>query len=188
MASPQETDAVVNEVLAGRRSAYRQIIEAYEPRVRAILAAIGPNADFVENMCQEVFIRAYTSLPRYVPGGDFGKWIAGIARNVARQEIRHQMREAKRMKDYRTQLDLFACESETDAPERDDEEDRLDRLRDCLNQLPANQSSLIRAYYFDRIPSDALVRRLNRTVNWLRVTLHRIKKALLHCLEAKVSA
>lgn len=187
MLSPDEVDAVVEDVLKGNTTAYRSIVESYEPKVRAILAAMGPDVEFVGDLCQEVFIKAYMSLGHYHRGTDFGKWISGVSRNVARQEIRHRMREAKRMLDYRSQIDLFVCEADPEDTSETNEE-LMERLKDCMGKLPTEHASLLHAFYFDKVPSDALAEKFQHPVNWLRVTLHRIKERLLACMERTVSA
>ena len=55
----------------------------YRPMVLAYLRAMVRDAHLVEDLVQETMIAAHDSLGGFEPGGNFGRWLRGIARNKA---------------------------------------------------------------------------------------------------------
>jgi RNA polymerase sigma factor (sigma-70 family) len=68
----------------------------YRPMVLAYLRAMVRDAHLAEDLTQETMIAAHESLDGFKPGGTFGSWLRGIARNKAlmhwRSEKRHRLR------------------------------------------------------------------------------------------------
>ncbi len=90
--SSVDTD-VLARAQRGEPTACRAIVRAYERRVagqlRAMLAPAG-RAGLVEDLAQEVFLRAFRALPRFVPQGSasLATWLVTIATRVALNELR----------------------------------------------------------------------------------------------------
>ena len=90
---------VDSDVLAraqqGDPAACRAIVRAHERRVagqlRAMLTPAG-RAGLVEDLAQEVFLRAFRALPRFVPQGSasLATWLVTIATRVALNELRRR--------------------------------------------------------------------------------------------------
>jgi len=182
MLTPEQIDDVVARVIGGDREAYRSLVETFEPRIRAVVAAIGPDRHFVQDLCQETFITAYLKLTRYKLGTNFGAWLSQIARNLARQEIRRRIREVKRVEDYCEGLKLQAAEANA-AREHTHENVLSAALRECIKKLPEKHAKLVQSIYFQNAPPATVAEEFGRTLNWLRVMLHRIRKQLLVCIE-----
>lgn len=79
----------------GEPGACRMIVRAYERRVagqlRAMLTPAG-RAGLVEDLAQEVFLRAFRALPRFEPQGraSLATWLVTIATRVALNELRRR--------------------------------------------------------------------------------------------------
>jgi len=67
---------------AGDRAAFGQLYERYARMVHGVLLAKVPVAD-VDDLVQDVFIRALRRLSTLRENASFGAWLAAIARNVA---------------------------------------------------------------------------------------------------------
>jgi len=100
----RSTDVGVGEVIAletvpglveqaqqGDRDAFGQLYRLYRPQVfRMARFHLGTDAD---DVVAEVFLRAWTSLPRYRDTGrPFIAWLYGIARHVVSDEIKRRVR------------------------------------------------------------------------------------------------
>ena len=69
--------------------AYRRLVERYEVRIYRLVARIlGQGHGNIEDVVQEVFVKAYFSLRKFRGDASFGTWIYRIAVNRARDEIR----------------------------------------------------------------------------------------------------
>jgi RNA polymerase sigma-70 factor, ECF subfamily len=76
----------------GDRAAFGQLYERYARMVHGVLLAKVP-LSAVDDLVQDVFIRALRRLPTLRERASFGAWIAVIARNVARDYHRRTVPE-----------------------------------------------------------------------------------------------
>ncbi len=72
----------------GCHEAYRELVEHHRDRIfRFCLGWTGSPED-AEELCQDVFVRAYSALPRFLGGDRFAAWLFRIARNRCRDHYR----------------------------------------------------------------------------------------------------
>lgn len=83
----------VREVLSGQSDAFGPLVERYLPAVYAVsYAYLGNHAD-AEDVTQEAFVAAYTSLHTLKEPKKFEGWVVSIARQTASKLRRKQRRE-----------------------------------------------------------------------------------------------
>jgi RNA polymerase sigma-70 factor (ECF subfamily) len=85
MAPPGEDDAtLVARALAGRSGAHRSLYDRYRPAAWRVARSFADfDADDVEDVVQEAFVRAFRSLGSLKDPARFGPWLLTIARNRA---------------------------------------------------------------------------------------------------------
>lgn len=77
----------------GDAHAYRHLVECYQARIyRLVAGLLGHEHGNVDDVVQEVFIKAYFSLKRFREEASFATWIYRIAVNRARDEMRKASR------------------------------------------------------------------------------------------------
>jgi RNA polymerase sigma factor (sigma-70 family) len=77
--------ALVRMAVAGRVSAFPELMRRYGPAIHAYLARRG-GRDAADDLLSEVFLRAYAALRKYDHRvADARPWLYGIARNVLRE-------------------------------------------------------------------------------------------------------
>ncbi len=69
------------------RDALDILAPEYRPMVLACLRAMVRNAHLAEDLVQKTMIAAHESLGGFEPGGKFGRWLRGIARNKAPMDL-----------------------------------------------------------------------------------------------------
>ena len=69
---------IVRQVVEGNANAFESLLVRYRDLVLRIVKKHVPNND-VEETTQEVFIRAYQSLPTFKGKSGFGQWVSSIA-------------------------------------------------------------------------------------------------------------
>lgn len=79
---------LVQRVLSGDDQAFTEIIEVYKEKVFRLIYRKISNKGDVEDLAQEVFIRAYQSLKRYDPQRQFSTWLYTIAKNLSIDYLR----------------------------------------------------------------------------------------------------
>jgi RNA polymerase sigma-70 factor (ECF subfamily) len=86
--------AVVAQVLAGDREAFRLLVERHTRSIYSVAYRMSGNQQDAEEIVQETFLRAYKSLPRFELRSSFATWVYRIAINQSLDLLK-----AKKMKD-----------------------------------------------------------------------------------------
>lgn len=77
----------------GDAQAYRHLVERYQARIhRLVSSLLGYGHGDIEDVVQEVFVKAYFSLKRFREDASFGTWVYRIAVNQARDAIKKRSR------------------------------------------------------------------------------------------------
>lgn len=81
-------EALITMFQGGDRSAYRVLVDRHKDRVRNVVFSIFRDPEIVDDMAQEVFIKAYEALPNFRFESSFYTWLYRITVNKARDEMR----------------------------------------------------------------------------------------------------
>jgi RNA polymerase sigma-70 factor, ECF subfamily len=81
----------------GDEEAFRLIFERYTRPVIGFIFCMVNNRSLAEELAQETFVRAYKNLGALRDEARLSTWLFGIARNVAREALRSNRREARRV-------------------------------------------------------------------------------------------
>jgi RNA polymerase sigma-70 factor (ECF subfamily) len=126
---PDDSDAVlVKASQAGHRDAFGKLYQRYARMVHGILLAKIPVAE-VEDLVQEVFLRAMPRLHVLRDASRFGAWLAAITRNMAKDYYRRP----------RVQVECADDSSVADASAGPDEQARASgaaEILDTVRSLP----------------------------------------------------
>jgi RNA polymerase sigma-70 factor, ECF subfamily len=76
--SSNQDDEIVSQVVAGNVNVFEQVLKKYQYLVLAIVKKHVPS-DQIEDSVQDVFVRAYRSLPTYKGHNSFKHWLSVIA-------------------------------------------------------------------------------------------------------------
>ncbi len=90
-ASLEET---LQRAAAGDEAAWREIVEAYTPRVFGLIRAQCGSVDLAEEITQSTFCTVVEQIGRYAEVGRFESWLFRIAINRLRDEMRRRRRQA----------------------------------------------------------------------------------------------
>lgn len=136
-----------------------------------------------DDLTQEVFLRFYSGLGRYDPtrNPDARPWLRGISRNVLREHIR----KIKRRKE--TGWTELCLELDDLIGGAIDEDDRLNLLPTCINQLGDSARHAIRAHYMQGKKLKVIAQEMDRTVGAVKVLMVRSRQALRKCVEAELA-
>lgn len=175
-------DSVIERVRAGDIAAYGEIVRAYQHDIWRVTAFALGGPDVTEDLVQQAFVIAYRRLDRYERGRDFGAWLRGIARNLARDQVRKRAREDARMKRYLHHLEARSVD------DADDREARLcAALRACREELSATAREALSLRYDEGCDFGAVAAAMGRTVAGARQLLQRTRLSLRHCIEGRLA-
>ena len=101
--SRSEEDPLIEATLAGDEDAFEKLVRRHSPRVFSIIGSFFRRRDLIEDIAQEVFAKAYFSLPTFTLGRSFEAWVAKIAVNACYDHLRAQRRRVDQQLPHETQ-------------------------------------------------------------------------------------
>lgn len=141
---------LVESARAGDERAFEEIVRRYQRQVaNAIYLTLGSRQD-VEDLAQDVFVRAYRSLDRVTVEQSLFSWIYRIAVNVAIDELRRRrIRRILSLDVLRESSGRDPAVSEEDSPDsRVLERERSEQVRYALQRVsPTSRTVLILREY-----------------------------------------
>ena len=155
--------------------------------VLAYLRAMVADVHLAEDLTQETMLAAHQSLGGFEPGGNFGQWLRGIARNKAlmywRAEKRHPLLIDSRVLDGIN--DVF------DGLDRNPEEidwwdSRKLALRECVALLSGHLKAAVNCVYFGGNSLDESAEALNSTRAAVGQRLSRARNQIRECMDRKL--
>ena len=159
----------------GDRDAFADLYARHHAEVYGYFRARVLDANGIDDLSQEVFMRAFDALPRYDPAQFFIAWLKGICRNV----LREYSRGARRRKEVIwTELCLELEELVLDGPY----DDFLQFLPRCMTLLNDSASTALQLHYMGGEPVDEIAERMQRSKGAVKVLMVRARQALKRCI------
>jgi RNA polymerase sigma-70 factor (ECF subfamily) len=167
-----EIDAgIIRQILLGNRDLFEQIIIKYQNLVYTVCLNIVENPHDAENMAQETFLTAYSSLAGF-RGENLKAWLCRIAANKSIDCKRKRSRFA--MDEFIDSVEL-AGESAEDTLIRTE---RIERLEHILAVLPEKYIHVVRAFYYNRLTVKEISRWLELPERTVETRLYRAKRLI----------
>lgn len=142
---------LIERVLAGDRSAFRPLVETYEPAVFGICRRwLGGREAEAEDLSQETFLRAYRRLGELRDRRRFGPWLYQIARSLCRDSMRKALAERRALE---RRLDLERWEAAGKSLDED--------VGACLEALPRRERRVLELRYFEGLSYREVAQRMN---------------------------
>ena len=142
------------------RTEFERLVVAWAPRATALARAIVGDAD-AEDVTQEAFIRAWSSLGSLADASRFDGWLMTIVRNLARNRLRDR-----------------EIEQRLPPPPRPASPGDFDRVRAAVDALPEEQREAVRLRYEAGMSYEEIASALGIEVALVRSRLHEAKQAL----------
>jgi len=186
---PPLQESQLERARLGDVDAFAELVRAHHPGLRVFLASHLRDPAAVDDLVQDVFLRAFDRLATLRDGTAFRAWLLGIARNRALEYLRERLRHGPPAPD---ELETLLDRTQLAILEGDDEEARrgleLEALRKCIRRLPPVGARLIREHYFKGRPIAALAAEERKNEGALRMTLLRLREALRDCVRRRVAS
>lgn len=166
--SPEESDGeLVKRALQGDERAFQMLVNRYDATVRGLIlheVQVNNTSD-LDDIVQEIFLRAWTSLSSLNTPEKFGGWLSAIARNMAIDHRRKRDSQRRRISDderdkakaYEVSVPSHEIELEQD----DDTQQFLTRLR---KELPKKHFQCY-VLYVNGWEKEEIARRVGIKVN-----------------------
>jgi RNA polymerase sigma-70 factor (ECF subfamily) len=162
----------IERTLAGDTESFSVLVERYQSLVFSVVARVVRQLQDAEDVAQDVFVKAYSSLAGFRGESRFSTWLCRIAYTSAISHIRR----------YRPDRAGVEIQNEHDSCEVYDDgslhEERLQQLQRLLAQLPPEDAMLLTLYYQHEKTVNELAAITGLSVANVKVRLYRIRKKL----------
>lgn len=168
--------ALVQQAAMGDRSAFTALYEIHVDRVfRHVRYQVGDDSD-AEDITQDVFIKAWKSVPKYKPtGAPFVTWLIVIARNAIIDYYRSKKHTHHLDENYDPQGGIDPVASvESDFGNAE--------IRDAVLKLKGDKKTVVIMRFVDGFSYEEIARALGKHSGAVRVIQHRALKELKEML------
>jgi len=162
--SLQEENALIDQVLAGKRDAYARIVDHYKSYGYTIAMKVLNNRPEAEEAAQDGFIKAFHYLKSFNRKARFSTWLYRIIFNTAISYKRKNRQHHDR-----------ASESSESPMERDDKSVFIARAMERLNDA---DRVAIQLYYIREFSLEEVAEMTGQRMNTLKVRVHRARQRL----------
>ena len=180
------TDSSDNElrraVATGDERAFERLYTLHRQRARLMAWRMCHRPDWVDDLLNEAWCRAFDQRTTYKPEYPFLVWLAGIMRNVYRELCRGSLpgRAEGPLRSAGEGLDLESPETIVH------EAELLAALNQCLDDLEPRDAKIIRLRFFDGKTLKAVAKEVSIPESTLRDTrLPALLQRIRRCMEGK---
>lgn len=167
---------LTEKCLKGDQQSFRQLYQRYQQRVRSTLYQLcGTSA--LDDLVQEVFLRAWKGLPQLRQTAQFSTWLYRITWNVACD----QRRQFAQQRNFHTKL-------ETQDPKQSPAPDLMqlhyqDLVRRALEQLSLEHRAVIVLHDLEEVPQKEVAEILGIPVGTVKSRLFHARAAMRQFLQ-----
>jgi RNA polymerase sigma-70 factor (ECF subfamily) len=138
-------------------AAFRELYEAYGPRVKAYMMRKGADAGTAEDLAQETLLTVWRKAALYAgEKGSMTTWVFAIARNLRIDRLRREM-PWQELPEGR----LVEASSEPLPDEAMAEKERQERVQAALAGLPPEQKEVVSLAYLEGLSHSEIAERLS---------------------------
>jgi RNA polymerase sigma-70 factor, ECF subfamily len=154
----------VETAQCGDREAFDALVSEHQKDIRKfILKRV--SRDQVDDLLQEIWVAAWTSIGEFDCRSRFRTWLYGIAINKCKSHYRSQQRRTAHLS-----LDDAMPDPQRPAMQGSDLEARLPSL---LERLSENHHQLLDLYYYGELTLPEIARLLDRNLNTVKYQFYR---------------
>ncbi len=182
----QQEKQLVRRAQAGEVAAYEELVRTHQQRVLAVVGGILRRREDVEDVAQQVFIKAYFSLRSFDLRSAFGTWLYKIAVNecwdyLRKKKVRRLTYEADLSEEQIRHLDTSEeypglHSPREDAAQRTERRDLLERL---LSELEEKDRLMLVMKEVEGFSVEEIGEILSLNVNTVKVRLFRARGRLV---------
>jgi RNA polymerase sigma-70 factor (ECF subfamily) len=162
-------EELASQVVAGSRRYFEELITRYSARLFYFLRYKLKSDQDIEDMIQETFLKAFSSIDRFDPDQKFSTWLYTIAVRLAISRFRSEKKRS---------TPLAPSPSPPDPQDIVIQKEESQNIWNLASKLGDAQYEALWLHYGEEIPIKEMAKILNKKPITVRVLLHRARQNL----------
>lgn len=167
-------------VKEGNVKAFEELVERHKASVIGTIYRMLGDLDESHDLAQRVFIRVWSSAPRYEPSAKFTTWLFTITKNLVYNESRRRKRRPHYSLEAQTE-DFHLAIPDTAAVTPDDallHQEMKEAIDAAMEKLPERQRMALVLRRFEHMPYEEISKAMDLTVSSVKSLLFRARLQL----------
>lgn len=166
----------IERILAGETNLFSHFVNSYSNSIYSLIVRIVPTNEDAEELTQDSFLKAFKKLDSFKGDCGFSTWLFRIAYNTAISYTRKRKMIFPSMDE--NMLENVPDEALEHFFDNNEDEVKLQKLEEAIEQLNAEEKTLITLYYIENKSVTELAGVLDLTNENVKVKLYRVRKKL----------
>ncbi|MDR9416341.1 MAG: sigma-70 family RNA polymerase sigma factor [Gracilimonas sp.] len=188
-ASSLEDDKFVSEALAGKEQSYKKLVDKYQKPLYFHIRKMIKEVELVEDLVQEVFMKAFKNLSTYSNEYAFSTWLYRIATNHTIDYLRKKklktlsINEPYKTKDGEMEIQLPDETYLTDEPVM--KKQRKNIVQKAIEELPEKYKAVIEMRHMEEKSYQEIADILDLPLGTVKAHIFRAREMLYKALKDK---
>ena len=176
---------LVEQARKGNEKAFATLLNRYRDSIYYLLLKMVNNASDAEDLTIEAFGKAFRNLDLYTPNFAFSTWLFKIATNNCIDFIRKKRATPSIIDQGQDEMDNYTVNLQSDTLDPEEaliNHQKIEQLRDVVNQLKPRYKKLIELRYFKEYSYIEISNELKLPIGTIKAQLFRAKTLLFNIL------
>ncbi|OXA94344.1 RNA polymerase sigma factor [Flavobacterium hercynium] len=174
----------IDKILQGDTNAFAVLVNRYKDMIFTLSLKMVKNREEAQEVAQDTFVKAYSSLRQFKGDSKFSTWIYRVAYNTCLDRIKKNKKE-----DLNISIDEFSShhiKTMNNALSALEDKERKQTIQNCLNLLPNEENYLLTLFYFEEQSLEEIGKIMNITSNNVKIKLFRSRQKLAVILKKQL--
>ena len=171
---------LIRRILSGNDAAFSVLVRKHQKSIHALAWRKVGDFHIAEEITQDTFLQVYKNLAQLKNPNQFGGWIYVIANRLCLKWLQKNKLPMQSLDDTPTEEIEEASYTRYASDQRQAEvaEDRHERVKKLLAQLPESERTVVTLYYLGEMTAQEIGKFLGVSVNTIKSRLRRGRKRL----------
>ncbi|HEX7342685.1 MAG TPA: sigma-70 family RNA polymerase sigma factor [bacterium] len=153
----------------GDESAFNDLVRRYQQQIYGVARRLLGNHEETQDVSQDIFIKAYSSLNAFRAESNFSTWLYRIAVNLSLNVLRkRKLRQIMSLE----AVGLSIRSKSLGADEQVEKQELLSLLNQAIDKLPRRQKLVFALRYDQNLPHEEIAKILDRDVGTIKANYH----------------
>ena len=165
----------------GESEAFNPLVNKYRQKIYNLIYQRVRNRETAEDICQEVFLKAWKALPNFKGQSAFYSWLYKIASNCSTDFLRKQNKQSVISWEElpsNAEMVLEVTQTRPSISQIVEKKEFECIVAEAVRQLPTGQRRVFHLRYAEELPIKDIASRLNRSEGTIKTHLHHAHRKL----------